>query len=64
MNEKVEQLIAQIHASDYTHVEISQESGIERSWVSRFARGEIANPGIQHFDALRATMTRLSRRKR
>ena len=61
--EKVRSLIEAVNTSTASYSEIARECGMDRSWVGRFARGEIPNPGVLSYEALDNAMKKLNRRK-
>jgi transcriptional regulator with XRE-family HTH domain len=43
--------------------QISSESGVSYSWISKFVNGKIPNPGVETLRALRDTLARPARRR-
>ncbi len=61
-NPRIEKLRDALVASPCSYAIISRESGIERSWLGKFAKGTIPDITVTRFDTLKSTMDRLGRR--
>ena len=55
--------INKLRDSGYTWVDMSNECGVDRTWIEKFASGKINEPTVTRYDVLKKTMDRLSRRK-
>jgi len=49
---KVEKSLEMLHERRGDYDKISAETGLKRSWIAKFSRGQITDPGYQKIETL------------